>query len=203
MASLLRRWFLNLIVAVIVALLGAIPLSNASGFAPQGPTAFHFNDHPGNSPLVWTCGAILFFLTLAVMGPITRAIGTLVARLGQTEARPTPGAAKTMIGCGTLCVVSSLYLAWMSSTSSPINQIKGQLQEMMNSVNANGVKLNLSLPGEAFDGSSGSGAMILTVFVFALGLGLIALGVWATLPASLQSRAPIKTPIPAADATSL
>lgn len=193
-----RRLFLGITLAVVVALLGAIPLAGASGFDRVG--SYHHN--PSNSSLVWFCGFILFFFTLAVLGPIANALSALVERLARTEARPTQTAAVAMIACGTLCVLSSLYLAWMSSSSGPINQVRGQMQDIMRSVNANGVSVNLSLPGGAMDEGSGSGAMILTVLVFTLGVGLISLGVWATLPASPYSP-PIKTPIPAADATSL
>ena len=104
------------------------------------------------------------------MGPITRAIAALVARLSQTESRPTPTAAVAMIGCGTLCVISSLYLAWMSSSSSPINQVKNQMQDMMKSVNATGMNVNFTMPGDALGGGSGFGPMVLTILVFALGV---------------------------------
>ena len=89
----------------------------------------------------------------------------------------------------------------MSSSSSPVNQVRadagtyevGQL---------NGMKLNVYLPADALGAGSGSGAMILTLLVFALGIGLIAMDVWASLPAPPPSP-PIKTPLPAADAASL
>ncbi len=193
MRSFFSRFFLTLSVAVVVGLVGAIPLTNATGISRVLPNG------TSDGPLIFSCGVILFLLTLALIGPLRRSLSALASRLAQTDARPTPLAAATMIGSGTLCVLSSLYLAW-ASASNPANQIRDQMQGMMKSVKTNGGSISVNLPPEALVGSgSGSGAMILTVAVFVLGTGLIALGVWASLPAAI----PVKVPIPASDATSL
>lgn len=203
MVNFLRRAFLNVSVASVVALLGAVPLASATGFDRGSDLGRPASERP----LVWMCGFIVFCLTLAVMGPAARMIASLKATLERAETKPSPSAAIGMMACGTLCVLTSIYIAWMSSSASPLAGLKQSLkgmQDELRSANVPGISLNMNVPDVAAfqEGSTGTGSMILASLAFFVGLGLIALGVWATLPPSRQ-QPPIKEPIPAADAASL
>lgn len=207
MIEYLRRSFLGVMIGAIVGLLGAVPLAGATGFNQERYSS-------SVTPLEFTCGFLLFLLTLAVMGPVTRGLTGLVATLRQTDARPGPIATLGLLSSGTLCVISSLYFAWASRVVNPAAEMARQMQESLRGIevpNAPHMNVNVSVPSLSnVAATTGSGAMILTVLVFVLGVGLIAMGVWAVLPpgpraATYPANGHMEkpAPVPAADAASL
>ena len=185
---------------MVVGMLGAVPLANASGFQ-RSPTW----QEPGQSPVVWICGFIVFVVALATLGPACRFIASTVAALGRMESKPSTAAAIGMMACGTTCLLTALSIAWMSSSSGPLaglNQSLQGMQEQLHTLSGSGVTLNLGIPQIAAGANTGAGSRILSTVTSIVGLALIGLGVWATLP-PVRGLPPVKRPIPAADAASL
>ncbi len=190
MFRFLQKAFLSLALGAAVGFLGAKPMTSAAGY----PTQMRFNDE-SPSPQMVTCGTILFFLTIAVIGPVQRGVGGLIAALNRSKTKPAPPIAMAMIVCGTLCSLGSLLLAW--TARSPGLEMLDALKRSAQ----NGMNINFNLPAESFQGGS-VGPMVMTALVFTLGASLIGVGIWASLDASPSSlptaNGPlVKEPIPA------
>lgn len=198
MIEFLKRSSLNLSVALAASFLGAIPLATEAGY--------YVPDNSGSnrgSEYIVLAAAILFFLTLSAMIPLTRLGSTFLDSLGRAESRPVPAVALGLILCGTLCVISSVWLAWSARVSSAPEAMARAMQ--MHANGGNGMSINFSGPAGGLVTSSFA-PMILTILAFLLGSSLIGLGVWSSLdPAhsgfgsGLFNGRPTKTPIPAAD----
>lgn len=197
MIDFLKRSSLNLSVAVAAAFLGAIPLASEAGYYVPD----QYNNGRGSEYIVLAAG-ILFFLTLSAMIPLTRLGSALLDSLGRAETRPVPAVALGLILCGTLCVISSVWLAWSARVSAPEAMARAM---QMHANGGNGMSINFSGPAGGLVTSSFA-PMILTILAFLLGSSLIGLGVWSSLdPANpgfgsgFSNGRSLKTPIPAAD----
>ena len=197
MFSFLRRYLLSILIGIAVGLIGAIPLADATTFE-RGSTPF-----TNESPLVWFNGILLFLLTVTFLTRLTPLVAFLFAAVGRCEPRPKPPVAIGMMACGTLCVLSALYLSW-ASRYSPAFEALQTMQGTMKEALAKGITYNFTLPDQIFKMQPSLIPMLLTALVFSMGAGLIALGVWASIaPPAPGSPTAIKVPIPAADAASL
>ncbi len=201
MGKSMKDLFAKLAVGVAVGFLGAIPMASAAGF--------YHGQMPNGSvdPTVVASGIILFFLAVALIGPVLRAGSSLLSALGRSETRPGPAVALGLIAGGTLCVVASLVFAWSSyrsdvaATGQAMTQMMGRMKEM-------GItNFNFNFPTP--DAGSSAGPMILTILAFLLGSSLIGLGVWSSMgsrPVSADAypnNRALKVPIAAADESRL
>ncbi|MDB5353103.1 MAG: hypothetical protein JWN86_4350 [Planctomycetota bacterium] len=201
MVPFLRQAFLSSAVASAVAFLGAIPLASAAGFY-EGDDMRHGN----GGVVVFSSGALLFFLTLALIGPLTRVGASVASSLARSETRPAPAIALGLIACGTLCVICSLWFAW--SSRDPMAPTVKQMEQSMANLKTQGFNnVNFTLPGPS-NAAGSPGPMILDVLAFFLGTSLIGLGVWASFSSATSGAAGMdhystnhvfKAPIPGTD----
>jgi hypothetical protein len=98
--------FAKFAVSAAVGFLGAYPLASSSGLMglDMNPNS------PGPTMVVVFSGIILFFLTLALIGPTLRLIRQVLDALSQVEERPRPTVAFTMLCLGTLCDISAMLI---------------------------------------------------------------------------------------------
>ena len=105
--------------------------------------------------------AVLFFLTIAVMGPLMRLGSSTMTALARSETRPAPPIALGLIVCGTLCVISSLWFAWSAHASSGPQGLANAMQQMRSQL-PNGASIQFDIPNFARGTSTAGGPMILT-----------------------------------------
>ncbi len=200
MGGVFQRLFLSVAVAAAVAFVGATPLAQAAGFYKENP-----NYSTENAPILSFSGAILFALTVALIGPMLRLIGTTVATLKHAQSRPAPVVSITLIGCGTLCVVVSLWLAWSAKGMRPDAEFAQAMQAMAqqtnqtiqqttrNTPNMGSANINWTITPQVTmkidPPAQSAGPMILTILAFLLGSSLIAVGVWGSIDPTAGSRA--------------
>ncbi len=157
---------LVLALALAIAILGANAFADAAGFY----------DHPWDKdPTRLLCGIVLFFLSWMLLRFLFQLGTQIVWRLGQIRERPGLPIAITLLACGTLCVLGALLLAWHGETGS---------LNMSPAMNLPG-----NMPGgnmiPHFDVSMRtSGSLLRPLAVcatLAIGVALLALGVWSSL----------------------
>jgi hypothetical protein len=151
--------FSKLAVAVVVGFLGALPFTSASGLISGLGIEFS----QSIALLTFVSGFILFVLTLALLGPLSRLALKTVDALGRVEERPGPNVTLGMLGFGTLCAIASVLIQY--------NALPTKADVTMNVRNS----------GIAFQSSGSSGLGLLTLLTFLLGASMIGLGIWASL----------------------
>ena len=98
------NWFLRIMVALTLAMLGADAFALAAGFEPMKILA----SEPEHMIVRFFAGIIIFVLVLAAAGPLERLLrgsGQWVAGLGGGAGR---AGALALIICGTVCIVAAL-----------------------------------------------------------------------------------------------
>jgi hypothetical protein len=171
----------RLAVAVAVGFLGASPFTMASGLIPGLGLDFH-----SVGPLTTVSGVILFILTLALLGPVTRLVQKTLEALGRVEERPGPAVTLGMLGMGTLCAIAAMVVQY--------NALGAQ---------SSGLTMHVgNMPSQVVVQSAGSfGLGVLSILTFLLGAAMIALGIWASLKPSSTPPIPhaIKPKVPEFD----
>ncbi len=167
--------FARFAVSVAVGFLGAYPLASSSGLMGLDWD----RNSTGPTMVVVFSGIILFFVTLALIGPTLRLIRQVLDVLARVEERPRPAVAVTMLVLGTLCDISAMLIQLNAENRPPASvsmNIPG-----FNGGNNPGFN---AAPSMALQTSGSFGLGILTILTFLLGASLIGLGIWASLKPS-------------------
>jgi hypothetical protein len=167
--------FAKIAVSVAIAFLGAYPLASSSGLMGT------VREDQRNSIII-TSGFVLFFLTVALIGPTLRFIGQILDTLARVEERPRPTVAWTMLVLGTVCAISAMHIQLQAGNHPPA------------SVSMNIPGFNSSTPSMAVQSSGSLALSILTFLTFLLGASLIGLGIWASLKPSAKAIASFVKP---------
>jgi hypothetical protein len=126
-------------------------------------------------------GIILFFVTLALIGPALRLFKQIMEALRQVEERPRPALAFAMLCLGTLCTVSAMLIQ-LNAGAQPAPTFT-----MTETGFTAGSRVSVAPPASL-------GLGILTTLTFLLGANLIGLGVWASLKPGIPPTASITKP---------
>lgn len=170
--------FAKIAVSVAVGFLGAYPLASATGLLGND----RIMDQYQEKSFIVSGGIILFFLTLALIGPTLRLVRQILDTLSRVEERPRSPFAGVMLLLGTTCVISAVLFQYNAATRPPATvsmNIPG-----FNGGNNVGFNTN---PGMVIQSSGSFGLGILTILTFLLGASMIGLGTWASIKPSAPS----------------
>ena len=178
----MRYGGLVLALALAIAILGAKAFFDAAGFGGLLGTG-----GPIGPPII-LCGCVVFLLSWMLLRFLFRLGTQIVCRLGQVRERPGLPIAITLLACGTLCVLGALLVVWYGNTGG-VN-MSPAVNWPRNMPGADMLpRLDMSMQT--------SGSLLRPLAVCAallIGVALLALGVWSSLPPAAATSAPKSQP---------
>jgi hypothetical protein len=158
-----------LALALGIGFLGAKRFAFEAGFS-SGSHSFEIVD--------FVAGIILFLVAAGVLKLLLSLVYGLFAALAQTVHRPPAWIGLTLILCGTACVLFSLLLQFLFPGGS--------------------ARVSAGYYGGGFSVDAGSPftSTVLAYAALAVGVGMVALGVWSCIPATPPTTGRVVTPTP-------
>lgn len=160
-----QRRFVIAVFALIVAVLGANPMADMIGVDPWGQP--YYETHLAKRVV---CGILAGIVSLAAMIVLAYTVRLVVAALSRVACKPPLPIAITLLVCGVLCLLASLWFGW---------RIAHPSEETVASI---AVHANVSSGSASIRLHAPLMSQVIAVGTFLAGAALAAIGVWSSIP---------------------